>query len=290
MKAIIYYATLPFLYGVSLLPFWALYLLSDLICFIVYRVIGYRTKIVGTNLRNAFPEKSEQELLEIQREFYRYFCDLLLETLKTLTIQPKTLLKRVTFENEEVYERFLQEKQSVIIVMGHLGNWELTGARFSQTHLHQLYVIFHPLSNKYFNNLVYHMRTRLGNKLYAMRETFRGMVKNRNAVTATAFIADQTPSSKDAYWTTFLNQETPVFKGTAKIAKKMKYPIIYVSVQRLKRGYYRISNELLVEYPTQLSEDEITELHTRRLEADIVKTPAYWLWTHRRWKHKKVNV
>lgn len=287
MKAISYYLVLPLLYAISLLPFWAMYLLSDGLYVIVYRVVGYRKKVVQTNLRNAFPEKTAQEIQDIQRQFYKYFCDLILETLKTLTIRPKALLQRLSFENGDLYERFFREKQSVIIVMGHLGNWELAGARFSQTEYHQLFVIYHPLANKYFNNLVTYMRTRLGNKLYTMQETFRGMVKNRNEVTATAFIADQTPQPQGAYWTTFLNQETPVFRGTAKVAKKLKYPIIYASIIRTKRGYYRIVNELLVEDPTQLSEDEISELHTRRLEADIVESPAHWLWTHRRWKHKK---
>ncbi len=287
MKAVSYYLVLPLLYAISLLPFWAMYLLSDGLYVLVYQVVGYRKKVVQTNLRNAFPEKTAQEIQDIQRQFYKYFCDLILETLKTLTIRPRVLLQRLSFENADLYERFFREKRSVIIVMGHLGNWELAGARFSQTEYHQLFVIFRPLANKYFNSLVIYMRTRLGNKLYTMQETFRGMVKNRNELTATAFIADQTPQPQEAYWTTFLNQETPIFRGTAKVARKLKYPVIYASIKRTKRGYYRIVNELLVEDPTQLLEDEISELHTRRLEADIIESPAHWLWTHRRWKHKK---
>ncbi|MEL7120688.1 MAG: lysophospholipid acyltransferase family protein [Bacteroidota bacterium] len=289
MQGILYYLALPMIYIISLLPFRVLYLLSDGMYLFIYKLLGYRKKVVGENLRKSFPEKTEQEIQQIQSQFYRYFCDLILETLKTLTIQPKVLMKRVTFENGQVYEQFLKKNQSVIVVMGHLGNWELGGARFSQTGYHQLYVIFHPLANKYFDKLLYHMRIRLGNKLYSMKETFKGMIKNRKEVTATAFIADQTPQPQDAYWTTFLNQETPVFRGTAKIARKLKYPIIYVSIHRIKRGYYQVNNELLLEDPTQLSEDEISELHTRRLESDIVESPAFWLWTHRRWKHKKPN-
>ncbi len=289
MAALIYYITLPLLYGISLLPFRVLYLLSDIICLIVYRIIGYRKKVVRTNLQNAFPEKTPEDIQKIQDKFYRYFCDLILETLKTLTIRPKSLLKRISIENEEIFQKYFDENQSVIIVMGHLGNWELAGARFSQSPTHHLYVIYHPLANPYFDKLMYFMRTRLGNRLYNMKETFKGMVKNRHELTATAFIADQTPPPKGAYWTTFLNQDTPVFTGTAKIAKKLKYPIVYISVLRPRRGYYKIVVEPLVENPVVLTEDEISELHTKRLEKDILMYPSTWLWTHKRWKHKKIN-
>lgn len=287
MGRIAYILLLPFLYGVSLLPFKVLYLLSDFIYFLVYKIIGYRKKVVSSNLRNSFPDKSSKEINLIQEKFYRYFCDLILETLKTLTISPKTLKKCVSIGDMSIFKPYYESGQSVIIVMGHWGNWELAGARFSQIGYHQLYVIYHPLANKYFDKLVYHMRTRLGNKLYAMQETFRGMIKDKAKLTATAFIADQTPPPKGAYWTTFLNQETPVFIGTAKISRKLNYPVIYVSVDRKKRGAYELNAELLTENPKQLSEDEISELHTKRLEKDIYQKPEIWLWTHRRWKHKK---
>ncbi|GJM33710.1 MAG: acetyltransferase [Saprospiraceae bacterium] len=289
MAAIIYYITLPLIYAISLLPFWLLYLLSDFTYLVLYKLIGYRTKVVHTNLKNAFPEKSDREIQQIQDRFYRYFCDLIFETLKTLSITPSVLKKRVKFKDVAVFEKFYQQKQSIIVVMGHLGNWELGGARFSQDPYHQLFVIYHPLRNKYFDGLVYHMRTRLGNKLYTMKNTFRGMISNRNEVTATAFIADQTPSPKGAFWTQFLNQDTPIFGGTAKIAKKLNYPIVYVSIKRPKRGYYEVDSELLIETPGAYTEDEISETHTRRLDRDIQENPDIWLWTHRRWKHKRIK-
>jgi KDO2-lipid IV(A) lauroyltransferase len=122
-----------------------------------------------------------------------------------------------------------------------------------------------------------------------MNETLRGMVRDRKELTATAFIADQTPQPNGAYWTTFLNQDTPVFTGTEKIAQKFKYPVIYISIKRPKRGLYAMEAELLVENPEDTSENEISELHTKRLERDIVENPEIWLWTHRRWKHKRNN-
>tara|TARA_R100001015_G_C4626426_1_gene185423 strand:+ start:1439 stop:2251 length:813 start_codon:yes stop_codon:yes gene_type:complete len=264
-----------------------MYRLSDLIYLLLYYVIGYRKKVVYTNLKNSFPEKSEKELLSIQKKFYKYFCDLVFETFKSLTISPRSLKKRIKFDDVEIFQPFVDKDQSVIIAMGHFGNWELGGARFAVEPIHKLYVIYHPLHNKYFNNLIIKMRTRLGNGLYPMKESLKLILGNRNDLTATAFIADQTPSPKGAYWTTFMNQDTPVFMGMGKISNKLNYPIIYVGIERVKRGYYDMKAELLVENPKELQAEEIVERFTRRLEKDIQRVPHIWLWTHRRWKHKR---
>ena len=287
MNAVIYYLALPFIYLLSYLPFWLLYRVSDLMFLLVYRVLGYRKSVVTTNLERSFPEKSTDEIRTIRRDFYRYFCDLSLETIKTLTISPSALDRHFSCGDMSAFERYYAEKQSVIIVMGHLGNWELCGAYFSQLPLHHLYVLYHPLSNTYFDGLFYRMRTRHGTGLYPMKSAFRGMVKNRRELTATAFIADQTPPPSSAHWMTFLNQDTAVFKGTETIAGKLDYPVIYLSVIREKRGHYRINSEVLAEHPGELPENSLTELHTRRLEQDIIAHPETWLWSHRRWKHQR---
>ncbi|MGD1845970.1 MAG: lysophospholipid acyltransferase family protein [Salibacteraceae bacterium] len=264
-----------------------LYRISDFLFAVVYHLIGYRKKVVMNNLRNSFPDKSEAELQGIQKRFYVFFCDLILETLKTLTVSPTTLAKRLAFKNLEVFQRYYDQEQSIIIVMGHWGNWELGGARFAIEPLHKLYVIYHPLHNKYFDRLVYYMRTRLGNGLYAMKDTLRGMVRDKAELNATAFIADQTPSRRGAHWMQFLNQDTPVFTGTGKIAHKMKYPVVYAGVRRTKRGHYEIELEDLVPNPAEVDPVEILERFNRRLEKDIKELPEIWLWTHRRWKHKR---
>lgn len=287
MSAILYYLTLPFIYLVSYLPFKLMYQLSDVIYVLVYKVLGYRKQVVTENLKNAFPEISAAEIEQIRSDFYRFFCDLGLETIKTLSISPAGLKKHVSHADISVFERFYKQNQSVIVVTGHLGSFELAGAHFSQLQLHKLYAIYHPLKNKHFDRLFYRMRTRLGTKLYPMKSTFRGMVKNRKEVTATAFIGDQTPAPGNAYWMTFLNQDTPVFKGTELIARKLDYPVIYFSIIREKRGQYKIHSELLAEHPRELAEGELTQMHTRRLEQDIIKYPETWLWSHRRWKHKR---
>jgi Kdo2-lipid IVA lauroyltransferase/acyltransferase len=284
-----YYLLYGSLYGLSLLPFPLLYLLSDLVFLLLYSVIGYRKKVVLQNLRNAFPDKSEKEIRKIAWDFYRNLCDLFLEMFKTLSISEKSMLRHCQMSPEALalFRGLEAEGRSGILVMGHYGNWEWAGNTFSILCPQQLYVIYHPLSSPSFDRLMYKMRTRFGTGLMAMNNTFREMVKNRERVTLTAFICDQTPQPDRAFWTTFLNQDTPVFQGPETIARKLNYPIVYAAVHKIKRGYYQIEAELMVDHPAPTTEGAISEMHTRRLETDIVAGPSAWLWSHRRWKHKK---
>lgn len=245
-----------------------------------------------TNLRNSFPEKSDTELTQIMSDYYRYLCDLFLETFKTLTINAKEMQAHCYFtpEAKALFDKLASENKSIILVMGHLGNWEWAGNTFSLQLKQQLYVIYHPISNKYFDWLMYKMRSRFGTKLIDMKDTFRKMLENREELNATAFIADQTPAPESAYWTNFLHQDTPVFKGTELIARKINYPIVYATVKRLQRGYYEMHAEILCENPKATSEGEISELHTKRLERDIIAQPEVWLWSHKRWKHKRTKA
>lgn len=287
MGAIGYYLSLPLIYGLAALPLPALYALSNLLDILLFGVLRYRLRVVRTNLRNSFPEKDARELAGIEREFRRWFCDLMVETVKTLTITPQELERRVAVEGLEVLEGYYAQGISVILVMGHWGNWELGGARFSQLALHHLNVIYHPLEEPHFDRLFIRMRTRLGNGLYPMKETVRCMLRDRGSLTATAFIADQTPSPEHAYWTTFLHQPTPVFWGTETIARKLGRPVIYLGIDRPRRGRYVMRFELLEPEPAGTAEGAISERHTRLLERDIRKHPGIWLWTHRRWKHRR---
>jgi Kdo2-lipid IVA lauroyltransferase/acyltransferase len=292
MGAIGYYLALPFIYGIALLPFRLLYILSDVLCFLLFRVGGYRRQVIRTNLRNSFPEKTDAQIKRIEARFQEWFCDLVLETIKTLTIGPDELRRRVKFEGVEILREYARQGRSIILVLGHYGNWELAGARYSiEKDIPPLYVIYHPLENRYFDRLVMHMRTRHGTRLYTMRETTRAMLRDKDKLTATAFIADQTPAPERAYWMEFLGQDTPVFLGTETLAKKLDQPVIYIRLSRSHRGNYTMTVETLVSDPGLTSPGEITEIHTRRLERDIRITPEIWLWTHRRWKHKRpLNV
>lgn len=289
MQAIVYYISIPFIYLVSVLPFPLLYILSDILYFILFRVLGYRKQVVLENLHNAFPEKTDREINIICKRYYKYLADLFLETFKTLTISRKAMLKRCRFSDQAtaVFNRLAEENKSIILVMGHLGNWEWAGNSFSMLCKHQLYVIYHPLRNKYFDGLMYRMRTRFGTKLIAMKDTFREMLAQRNELNATAFIADQTPSPENAHWMQFLNQDTPVFKGAEVIARKIDYTVVYATIKRVKRGFYEINAEVMTDNPKLTSEGELSTAHTQRLEKDIIAQPEVWLWSHRRWKHKR---
>ncbi|MEW6468417.1 MAG: lysophospholipid acyltransferase family protein [Bacteroidota bacterium] len=292
MQAIAYYIALPFIYVLALIPYPLFHGVCDIVYVLIYYLIGYRKKVVRTNLQRSFPEKSRAEIRRIERRFYRYFCDLFLETFKTLVFSRPAALRHCSLDESAVrlFDDYYNRKQSLILVLGHFGNWEWAGNAFSLQCGHQLYVIYHPLKNRYFNRLIVHMRTRFGTRLVPMRDTFREMVRYRQEVSATAFIADQTPAPENACWTSFLNQDTPVFWGTERIARKLNYPVVYVCVRRTGRGRYRIFAETLFEEPARTPEGEITLTHTRRLEQEIRQQPEIWLWSHRRWKHKRPLV
>lgn len=268
-----------------------MYIISDFLYWVIYKVLGYRKGVVLQNLANSFPEKSEEEINTIAIAFYKHLCDLFLETFKTLTVSKETMLKRCVFTQQayDVFANIAAQDKSIVLVLGHMGNWEWAGNTFSLSCKHQLYVIYRTIEQKQFDKLVYKMRTRFGTKLIETKNTFREMVKNRKELNATAFIADQTATPENAHWMTFLNQDTPVFKGTEVIAKKMNYTVVYGTVKKVKRGYYEIYAEKMFDNPKDTADGEISEAHTRKLEQDIIAQPEIWLWSHRRWKHKRTK-
>lgn len=285
---LIYYLLLPFIYLLSILPFNLLYAKSDYLFFWLYHVIGYRKKVVRENLKKSFPEKSDIELKQIEVRFYHHLCDLILESLKAYTISEKELRKRCTIKNLEIMEQFAAKKQSICIAMGHYGNWEWAGQRVSADTNFKLLVLYRKIKNNYFDNFMQRLRSRFGAVPVEMRETVKAILnyQKNNIPTATVFIADQTPPPENAFWIDFLNQKTPVFKGTEKIAGKYNMPVLFGHVHKTKRGYYEIEFSILCENPSMLSEMELTKLHTQKLEKYIKQQPEYWLWSHRRWKHK----
>jgi KDO2-lipid IV(A) lauroyltransferase len=239
------------------------------------------------NLRNSFPEKSEVEIKKIAEGFYHFLCDLIVENIKSITISEKEIRKRCHVDDYTLIQRLYGEKRSAIGVLGHYGNWEWANPFFSLAQPYPLFVIYKKLSNSYFDKMMYRLRSKFGTKLIEMNDVVKVMFKNKDLVSATIFVGDQTPFPNEAYWTRFLNQDTPVFRGTEIIAKKFNLPVVYVTVKRERRGYYAIQTELLCENPKETAEGEISELHTKKLERDIRESPEFWLWSHRRWKHKK---
>ncbi len=288
MKKLYYYILAAPIYLFALLPFSVFYFVCDIFYLIGFYVIGYRKKVIYTNLRNAFPNKTKQEIDTIAKAYYHFMIDLFLETFKFLVMSKAEVQKRVTFDDLAMMQEFKDHNQNILFVMGHYGNWEWCGQSF---HLHQILqvdVLYHPLSSGFFEWIMMKLRTRFGVQPIPMKSSIKEMVRRKSIINATAFLADQTPSNtRDAHWMQFLNQDTPVLIGTEKIAKKFHYPVVYVSVQRLKRGYYKTYFTKICDDASTTPDGFVTETHTRLLEEDIIRQPETWLWSHRRWKHKR---
>ena len=277
------------LYMLSLLPFWVMYAISSLLYYLIFYVIRYRKNVVLENLRNSFPEKSPSELSQLAKEFYRFFPDLVVEAIKMRTMSAKQVIKRIELLNpEEVYRHF-EAGKGVIGVTAHYGNWELGIYRLSLMTEHPRLVIYKPLNNKAFNEVYNDLRCRFGATMVPMKQILRHVVRLRNTPHISMFVADQTPTYQDSdYFMDFLHQETLVYTGTERIARLSKNPIVYCHIGRKKkRGHYFCKFTTLVEDPDSFAEHEITHLHNRFTEQMIREQPAYWLWTHRRWKRKR---
>jgi KDO2-lipid IV(A) lauroyltransferase len=289
IHAIVYYLSVPFLFFFSILPWPVLLIFSDIFFLILYYGIRYRLKIVRLNLSRSFPEKSAKELKSIEIRFYRYFVDMTLEIFKLFTMSSAEKLDRCKMDTEthELFKDFYAKGKSAILVMGHYGNWEYCPSGLPLQTDFQSYVIYHPLTNPYFDRLMSRMRTSTSCKLYTMTGTLKGMLANRNELNITAFLSDQSPNPAAATWMQFLNQDTAVYNGVEKIAQKLRMAVIYGSMERVARGKYVYHTQLICEDASSTKPGEITESHLRMLEADILNTPEYWLWTHRRWKHQR---
>lgn len=271
----------------SLLPLSVLYVLSNGIYFFLFHVLKYRRKVVIQNLSNAFPNKTNIELLRIEKEFYRFLSALIIEIVKMNTISKKELLKRFRFKNADRIAYYLKNGQSVLVCAAHYGNWEWGSLAIGLVFSGRNHPIYKPLSNPTINNWLKNARSRFGNKMVAMRQTLRALQAYSHQPSIFCFAADQSPTKTELqYWTHFLNQPTSVQLGIEKIAKKTNRPIFYLKVKVLQQGYYEVDCISLCDNPTETAEFEITNLHTRFLEQMIKEDPAYWLWSHRRWKHQ----
>jgi KDO2-lipid IV(A) lauroyltransferase len=271
----------------SLLPYPLLYLLSDIIFLIMYRVIGYRKEVVFTNLKNSFPNKSKQELKKIMSDFYRHLCDIIMESVKGFTISEKQLRKRLIIKNPEFSNYFADKRQSIIFVGGHYNNWEICAQAFAMYSNHKCIGIYKPLSNAFINDKIYTSRSKYGMHLISMKQTKKSF-EDGDEPKAIVFGSDQNPANpKRAHWVQFLNQDTGVLFGVERYAKEYDWPVVFVSISKAKRGYYEVEYSLVTDNPNEEPHGKITEDFTKRLEQDIINQPQYWLWSHKRWKHKR---
>ena len=287
MAAISFYLALPFLILLSILPFRLLFIVSDMLFPVVYYLVAYRKKVVLNNLRNAFPEKSEQEIKSISRKFYRHFTDVTLEILKMRTVSPRKLRNRIHYGNPELLQKYYKDNRGVMGMSAHYNNWEWTSA-CAEWGPHHAIVIYKPLNNKYFDRFVKKARERHGVEMVPMRDTLRRVIEDqrKGKLVLYGLISDQSPVWQDIqYWTTFLNQYTGMLTGAEKLSVRTGMPAVYYSMRKIKRGRYIIDLIPLSEDHTNIGSNEITEKFVRVMEEKIRENPEYWLWTHRRWKH-----
>ncbi len=277
----------------ALLPFKVLYLLSDIICLIIYYVARYRRKIVRDNLVNSFPEKSLAEIIVIEKKFYSSFCDYMVETVKLMRMSPERIKKHMRFEGVDELEQMLSgEGKSSMVYIGHLFNWEFITSlplhfknpdvRFGQ--------IYHPLASKAMDDLFLELRGQYGSESIAMKNTLRRILElsNQKKPFVIGAIADQVPTWESIkHWLTFFHRDTPVFTGSEKIARRIGSSAYYLALRREKRGYYVATFHLICEDASLLEENEVTNRYFTLLEENIKEEPYLWLWTHKRWKRTR---
>lgn len=286
----VYHILFFLLYLLSLLPMRLLYLLSDCLFFPLFHIVKYRRKVVEKQLDECFPEKSMQERRAIERQFYHFFCDYLVEVIKLFSISKKEMMRRMKFVGIEQVREELKDKKFCFLYLGHYCNWEYIASLsywLPEIHCGQIY---HRIYNQAFDELFLKLRGQFGGESILMKDTLRRILtlRNQEKKVMIGFIADQLPKWENMhYWTTFLNHDTSFFIGAERIAKQVDAALYYVDVERVKRGYYQVRFRLMTLHPKEFPDYELTDQYARLLEESICRQPAYWLWTHKRWKRTK---
>ncbi|MFK7926465.1 MAG: lysophospholipid acyltransferase family protein [Bacteroidia bacterium] len=285
MNKLFYYLLLV---PISSLPFFILYGISNIMYFVIYRVLGYRKAVVRGNLTQSFPQKTLSEIREIEKGFYRHFCDLIVESVKNFSISESASKKRMKMVNPELLERYFDEGQSVILVGGHYNNWELYALAVSGQIKHTPMALYSPLKNKFWNEKIIKSRSKYGLHMLRIDPIVQKIKTQKEEQFAVIFASDQSPrKSQLAHFTTFLNQETAVAYGAERLAREFDIPIIAGSNLKVSRGHYKVIYTLVSDDHSKFKEGEITAAFTKLLEKDILGAPQYWLWSHKRWKHLK---
>lgn len=288
MKFISYAIFRLITYGFALIPFWLLYRFSDILTFLFFFVLPYRKKVILKNIAASFPEKSIRERKRICYEFYRNFSDILLEGVKGHTLSKKTILKHCGYKDLELLTPFFEQGKSIVITAGHLGNWEWAIPVSGLVLQHRAICLYKPLSNEYFDRFMFRMRSFWQIEMVSIYETREAFKSFEAQPTAVIMIADQSPTADNLlYWTQFLGQKTAFLIGPEKYAKRLNAPVIYFAVERISRGQYEITAELISDDPQKEKEFAITDKYIAALETQIQKNPENWLWSHNRWKLKE---
>lgn len=281
-----YYILLVFCYAFSMLPLWLLYIISDGLCFLVYNVIGYRKAVVIGNLKQAFPEKTEKEIRVLAKKYYRNLTDMMVETIKLLTMRKSSLRKRFHCDLS-VFHQLYEQGRSCQLHLGHNFNWEWANLFCIQGVKFPFLVVFMPITNKAVNRMFLHFREKLGTKMIPANDMRNGMAPWIGKQYLLGLVADQNPGNpRRCYWFDFLNKKTAFYKGPETSARRYNIPVVFGNIRKVKRGYYEATLTLAFENPANEPEGRITEAFVEYLENHIHQQPETWVWSHRRWKHE----
>ena len=274
---------------ISHLPFRVLYFVSNILYLITYYLIGYRKKVVRKNLKKSFPHFTQKELKDVEKKFYKHFADFLVESTKSISISDKAIKKRCALINPEILHKYYDEGKSVIVLCGHYNNWEYYAVGIAQQMKHKTIAAYKPLKNKFFDRVILKSRQRFGMKMMSMRSIPRHFAQNKDTTpTMSVMVNDQSPGNpKTAYWNTFLNQDTGWMKGAEKLAVKYNQAVLFGCIRKKKRGFYEVTFYPISDDVKSEPEGFVLDKHAEYLEMVINENPAYWLWSHKRWKHKK---
>ena len=289
MQLLAFVLIYPFLWLVSILPFRLLYVVSDGLYVFLYHIVGYRRKTVMNNLELVFPEKSNAERKRIAKRFYHHLCDMILEAIKSINISVDDMKARFKFTNIEVIKDYENRKKSIALMCAHYGSWEWIFILQAYTS-HLTFAIYKRLNNKYFDKLVRKIRARYDSYLITTKESINVLKENKakGLLTINGFAADQSPKKHKAYhWNKFMGIEVPVHTGAEMISKKLDMPMVFFSVKRVKRGFYETTFQTLTDSPKDYDDYVITDKFMALVERQIYEAPEYYLWTHKRWKHRR---
>ena len=273
----------------SVHPYWLLYLKSDCYYFLVYHIARYRRKVVRDNLLHSFPEKGEKEIKTIERHFYRNLCDMFVEAPKMLRMKPNGYKYRIAYTNLELVTQLYERKKNIFYAIPHSGNWEWFGKMMCDLTPHNCLAVYKRVKNPVFERLMLYLRTYGCNlEMVESNSVLRRLVQLRDSQNAVLMMADQTSFGHESdYWTTFLHQDTCWFTGIERIAKKLDYAVVFVSMVRKGRGRFEVTFETVCDNPKEAAEGQIMEQYVRCVERFINENPDNWLWSHRRWKHHR---
>lgn len=288
MNLFVFVLLYPFIWIVSILPFRILYFISDILYLLIYYVIGYRKKVVLNNLKLAFPEKSEKELLKIRKKFYHHFVDVFMEMLKTFTVSKEAIYKRYKFTNIEMLIQLNKDNKSLILMGPHYANWEWIMSLDSFVD-YKGYAAFKKIKNKYFNNLIIKSRAKFGTNMIETSKIVSEMLYNKqnNIQAAYGLLSDQSPQiGKTFYWREFFGVKVPVHTGAEILAKKYDMNLVFIDTKKIKRGYYETSFSLISNDSTKAKNYELTDIFLDKVEQKVREKPEFYFWTHNRFKHK----